>query len=68
MTRAGDKHGFFGSDTIVSQPMYPGDALIVPNQLDFETWGRAVMRNLKDFAQIFSGFGIGVASLKAVGL
>lgn len=68
VTRAGDKHGFFGSDTIDSQPMYPGDALIVPNQLDFETWGRAVMRNLKDFAQIFSGFGIGVASLKAVGL
>ena len=68
VTRAGDKRGFFSSSSIDSQPMYPGDALIVPNQLDFETWGRAVMRNLKDFAQIFSGFGIGVASLKAVGL
>ena len=35
--------------------MQPGDALVVPNQLDFETWGRALVRNLKDFAQIFSG-------------
>ena len=44
--------------------MQPGDALIVPNQLDFETWGRALVRNLKDFAQIFSGFGIGIAAIQ----
>jgi polysaccharide export outer membrane protein len=68
VSRAGDKRSFFSRNTIDSQPIYPGDALIVPSQLDFETWGRAVMRNLKDFAQIFSGFGIGVASLKVVGL
>ena len=35
----------------------------MPNQLDFETWGRAFVRNLKDFAQIFTGFGIGIAVL-----
>ena len=44
-----------------------GDALIVPNQLDFETWGRALVRNLKDFAQIFSGFGIGIAAIHTIG-
>ena len=46
--------------------MQPGDALIVPNQLDFETWGRAFVRNLKDFAQIFSGFGIGIAAIHSL--
>ena len=46
--------------------MQPGDALIVPNQLDFETWGRALVRNLKDFSQIFSGFGIGIAAINSL--
>ena len=46
--------------------MQPGDALVVPNQLDFETWGRALVRNLKDFAQIFSGFGIGIAAINSL--
>ena len=43
--------------------MQAGDALFVPNQLDFETWGRAFVRNLKDFATIFSGFGLGLAAI-----
>ena len=37
-----------------------------PNQLDFETWGRALVRNLKDFAQIISGFGIGIAAIHSL--
>ncbi len=66
VTHAGDaRGGFFSSRSskLESQPMQPGDALIVPNQLDFETWGRAFVRNLKDFSQIFSQFGLGVAAI-----
>ena len=67
VSHAGDKRGFFGRNNLESQLMYPGDALIVPNQLDFETWGRAFVRNLKDFSQIFSGFGIGIAAVRSIG-
>jgi polysaccharide biosynthesis/export protein len=66
VSHAGDKRGFFGRTSLESQVMQPGDALIVPNQLDFETWGRAFVRNLKDFAQIFTGFGIGIAALHSL--
>jgi len=61
-----DKRGFFGRGGIESEVLQPGDALVVPNQLDFETWGRALMRNLKDFAQIVSGFGIGIAAIHSL--
>ncbi|MEQ1682321.1 MAG: SLBB domain-containing protein [Burkholderiaceae bacterium] len=63
VSHAGDKRSFFGRSSLQSQVMQPGDALIVPSQLDFETWGRAFVRHLKDFAQIFSGFGIGIAAI-----
>jgi hypothetical protein len=35
----------------------------VPTELDFGTWGRAFVRNLKDFATIFGGFGLGIAAI-----
>lgn len=64
VSHAGDRRGFFGiGGGLQGQPMYPGDALIVPNQLDYETWGRAFIRNLKDFSQIFSQFGLGAAAI-----
>ena len=63
---AGDRRGFFGRGGLESQVLQPGDALVVPNQLDYETWGRALVRNLKDFAQIFSGFGIGIAAINSI--
>ena len=63
-----DRRGFFGRGSLESVPLQPGDALVVPNQLDFETWGRAFVRNLKDFAQIISGFGIGIAAIHTLGL
>ena len=66
VSHAGDNRSFFGRSKLESQVMQPGDALIVPTQLDFETWGRATIRNLKDFAQIFSGFGIGIAAINSV--
>ncbi|CAN5739212.1 hypothetical protein BH11PSE8_BH11PSE8_17770 [soil metagenome] len=66
VNHAGTQRSFFGNSTLESQSMQPGDALIVPNQLDFETWGRAFVRNLKDFSQIFSGFGIGIAAIHSI--
>ncbi|MES1163323.1 MAG: sugar transporter, partial [Rhizobacter sp.] len=66
VSHAGDNRSFWGRSSLESQVMQPGDALIVPNQLDFETWGRAFVRNLKDFAQIFTGFGIGIAAIHSL--
>ncbi len=66
VSHAGDSRSFWGRSNLESQPMQPGDALIVPSQLDFETWGRAFVRNMKDFAQIFSGFGLGLAAINSL--
>ncbi|MCE9659669.1 MAG: SLBB domain-containing protein [Burkholderiales bacterium] len=66
VNHAGDQRGFFGRNNLESQPMQPGDALIVPNQLDFETWGRAFVRNLKDWSQIFAQFGLGIAAINSI--
>lgn len=66
VSHAGDNSGFFGRNRLESQAMQAGDALIVPSQLDFETWGRAFVRNLKDFAVIFSGFGLGIAAINSL--
>jgi protein involved in polysaccharide export with SLBB domain len=66
VSHANDSRGFFGRSSLESQPMQPGDALIVPNQLDFETWGRAFVRNLKDWSQIFAQFGLGIAAINSI--
>ena len=66
VNHAQDRRGFFGRRNLEAQTMEPGDALIVPNQLDFETWGRAFVRNLKDISQIFAQFGLGVAAIKSI--
>ncbi|MBC7954361.1 MAG: SLBB domain-containing protein, partial [Cytophagales bacterium] len=64
VSHAGDRRGFLGmGGGLQSQPVQPGDAIVVPTQLDFETWGRALVRNLKDFGQIFSQFGLGAAAI-----
>jgi protein involved in polysaccharide export with SLBB domain len=63
---AGDRRGFFGSRSLESQVVQPGDAIVVPTQLDFETWGRALVRNLKDFSQIFYQFGLGAAAIETL--
>ncbi|MEY4563962.1 MAG: hypothetical protein RLZZ618_3239 [Pseudomonadota bacterium] len=62
-TIVSNKGGPFGSNGVRSAKLEPGDALVVPNQLDYETWGRALVRNLKDFSQIFSQFGLGAAAI-----
>ena len=66
VNHSNDKRGFFGTGSLESQPLQPGDAVVVPNQLDFETWGRALVRNLKDWSQIFSQFGLGAAAIKTI--
>jgi len=66
VSSAVERRGFFGRGGLESEVLQPGDALVVPNQLDFETWGRALVRNLKDFAQIVSGFGIGIAAIHSL--
>jgi polysaccharide biosynthesis/export protein len=55
----------FGAGGIASAKMYPGDALVVPSQVDFETWNRSLVRNLKDWTQIFAQFGLGAVALKS---
>ena len=66
VSHAGDRRSFWGSSKLEADPMQPGDALIVPTQLDFETWGRALVRNLKDWSQIFSQFGLGAAAIQTL--
>ena len=66
VNHATDRRGFFGRNNLESVPMQPGDALIVPNQLDFETWGRAFVRNLKDISLIFGQFGLGIAAIHSL--
>jgi len=64
---SGNEHrGFFGYGDVNSQVLQPGDAVVVPNQLDYETWGRALVRNLKDWSQIFSQFGLGAAAIQSL--
>ncbi|HZE91077.1 MAG TPA: SLBB domain-containing protein [Rhizobacter sp.] len=66
VSHAHDRRGFFGWGSLGSQPLEPGDALVVPSQLDYETWGRALVRNLKDWSQIFAQFGLGAAAVQTL--
>ena len=66
VTHAANTRGLFGSGGVESQPLFPGDAVVVPNKLDYETWGRAVIRNLKDWSQLFANFGLGAAAIKTL--
>jgi protein involved in polysaccharide export with SLBB domain len=66
VTSGNDRRGFFGFGGIDAQPLQPGDAVVVPSQLDYETWGRALVRNLKDWSQIFYQFGLGAAAIQTL--
>jgi hypothetical protein len=66
VSSSNDRRGFFGFGGIDSLALQPGDAVVVPSQLDYETWGRALVRNLKDWSQIFSQFGLGAAAIKSL--
>jgi polysaccharide biosynthesis/export protein len=67
VSHAADSRSFLGfGNGLQSEALYPGDAVIVPNQLDFETWGRALVRNLKDWSQILANFGLSAAAINSL--
>lgn len=66
VVHANDQRGFFGGSTVTKVELRPGDAVVIPNQLDYETWGHALVRNLKDWSQIFYQFGLGVAAIQTL--
>jgi protein involved in polysaccharide export with SLBB domain len=60
-----DRSGLFGGG-FESVPVMPGDTVVVPAQIDRESRYNFVTRALKDWTQIFSNFGLGVAALKSI--
>lgn len=60
-----DRGGFFGGG-FESLEMMPGDTLVVPAQVDRESRYNFITRALKDWTQIFSNFGLGVAAIKTI--
>lgn len=60
-----DHGGFFGNRFDALELM-PGDTVVVPAQVDRESRYNFFTRALKDWTQIFSNFGLGVAALKSI--
>jgi len=60
-----DRDGFFGGG-FESVEVMPGDTVVVPAQVDRESRYNFVTRALKDWTQIFSNFGLGVAAIKTI--
>ena len=60
-----DHSGLFRSG-FESLAVMPGDTVVVPAQIDRETRYNFITRALKDWTQIFSNFGLGVAALKTI--
>ena len=60
-----DNSGWFGGN-FESLAMMPGDTVVVPAQLDRESKYTLVTRFAKDWTQIFSNFGLGVAAIKSL--
>jgi protein involved in polysaccharide export with SLBB domain len=60
-----DRSGWFGSN-FESVAMMPGDTLVVPAQMDRESRYNAIIRGFKDWTQILSNFGLGVAALNSL--
>ena len=60
-----DRSGFFGGG-FESLAVMPGDTLVVPAQIDRESRYNFVTRVVKDWTQILSNFGLGVAALRSI--
>lgn len=60
-----DRGGLFGSGFESLQVM-PGDTVVVPTQFDRESRYNFITRALKDWTQIFSNFGLGLAAIKTI--
>ncbi len=61
-----DRSGLLGGGFESIQVM-PGDTVVVPAQVDRETRYTAITRVVKDWTQILSNFGLGVAAFKSMG-
>ncbi|MDD5028340.1 MAG: SLBB domain-containing protein [Rhodoferax sp.] len=57
---------WFGS-SFESLALMPGDTLVVPAKIDRETTYNAVIRGFKDWTQILSNLGLGVAAFRSMG-
>jgi protein involved in polysaccharide export with SLBB domain len=66
VNHAASSRGFLSGSSLQSEPLFPGDSVVIPNQLDFETWGTALVRGLKDWSQILSNFGLSAAAIKTL--
>ncbi len=60
-----DHNGWFGSN-FESVQMMPGDTLVVPAQMDRESKYNAFIRGAKDWTQILSNLGLGLAALRSL--
>ena len=60
-----DQSGLFGG-SFESIKIMPGDTVVVPAQIDRESRYNFVTRALKDWSQILSNFGLGVAAIRAI--
>ncbi|WP_372659637.1 SLBB domain-containing protein [Hydrogenophaga sp.] len=60
-----DRGGLFGGG-FESIEVMPGDTVVVPAQIDRESRYNFVTRAVKDWTQIFSNFGLGIAALKTI--
>ena len=61
-----DHGGFFGIG-FDSLAVMPGDTVVVPAQMDRESRYNAFIRGFKDWTQILSNLGLGVAAFKSMG-
>jgi protein involved in polysaccharide export with SLBB domain len=62
-----DRSGVFGGN-FESLALMPGDTVVVPAQMDRESSYNFTVRALKDWTQILSNFGLGMAAFKTLGL
>jgi uncharacterized protein YjlB len=60
-----DRSGLF-SGSFESLQVMPGDTLVVPAMLDRESRYTIITRAVKDWTQILSNLGLGVAALKTI--
>lgn len=60
-----DRSGFFGGG-FESTSVMPGDTVVVPAMMDRESRYNFVTRVLKDWTQIFSNLGLGVAAINSI--
>lgn len=51
---------------ISSVEVMPGDSIVLPEKIDKQTAWTKFIKGAKDWAQIFSGFGLGAAAIKSL--